>query len=1700
MANDSHRAPASVDELQTAEFTVPEGTAEAEELTASAQAPRALDSAPETRALIAAAVRELAAPGNDDRRKAAIHHSLGLLIENRLGDVRQAAAHYEEACRLAPGTVVALRSARRTCWSRQNWAMVLRLLDDERGRISNPARAATLLLQKGRIHEDWLVSMEEAEECYREALRLDASNRQVLYRLRRLLWRKQDYPGLIDICRRAAATTRDRKYRGLLLGEMGRILDGKLGEVDAAIATYSAAFVEDPSLAFVRAALKRLCHEHSRWRELADVLLTEGDLGGADGDRVQAYLTAARLYRDRLGQGDRSLEILSRVRRICPSDATILQEIADLLEHTGQYADLADVYHEMLESLHDTSERVAAHYRLGQVLEERLDQEDEAIVHYRRAVSLDPTYVPALRALGKLCQRRGHWAELIGMNAAEAEAVVDGEARAVRYHGLAEQCETQLGDLPRAIEYHRRALAACTHFGPSERALERLFTTTEDWQALADMHESRLELFEGEELGRQLAELGRLWEERLKDPERAVDHYRRGLEHLPDELSILRALQRLYAEAGRHEDLLQTLDREIERTSDTGSVVALMHKAAEICETKLDNVDEAVTRYKEILLRAPAHWVTLTSLGRIYHRQAKWQEVLALYQVEAEQQGIQPERLGSLHFKIGEIYLEHLGNDDAALAAYAKATAVFPNYLPALQGLGRLHRKREDWEKLLEVMRRQAEVQSVPEQKAMSLYSIGDLYETHLGQAGVAIQYYRQALEVVPGHEISLSALLRNLVADNRWREVTDLYARALSAAVDDRSRVFILKRLGEIWNQRLLNSSKAVECYEEALALSGEDLETLDALSRLYLRIGAYPRLAAIYERLAFRAKDAAEATSFLHEAAWVLEVHLPEQDTARVYEEILRRHPEDILALEALERIHHASTDPKTRVRISDAHAALEDDPASRSALLFELAEARQAAGDLLGAVSALAQAAELVDDFMVTYELRRLREQLGQWDLLAKSLEKQAEIAQDKVLVVESLMRAATLYQERLQDQDRAVSALTRVLENDPLHHQAAVRLEQILVRREAWSEVVEVLRRRLEHPVLRDRPSRVGVAQAQIELLTRMAWIQREHLQQPSEAVAALSKCIQLDPNHLPTLHTLGELLWGMEQWQEAVDTYSRIVAVSDDPELLRSAHLRLGELLGDRLGDSRRAISSYQNVLANAPSDVTAIGKLFDLFAKDRDWENAADMVSRLIEIEREPQRLVAHRAALADIHEKGFGDSRLAAEQLQHALAIDPTNEAILSRFARLCAHLGEWERVADAIRSFLVALPSDQESRGIAHRVQLAEILWRRLGRPREALEQVRAAVEIDPTHVEARLAAAAILVEGGCPEEAIAEHREVQSIDRVNVTSLGQMRAIWSRTGNHDMAYAAATALCCLGQAHEEDEQIYQERRSKGIRHPRAPVDSGLFDQHLVHPGEDRTGRAILAALGEVAHRIRASRLTEWQVAKTDRLPPRSEDPLRTVVREVGDLLGLEHEVDIFVSPVRPREMDLLLTDPPSLVAGAGIAMACSAAELRCWVGYLLSYVRNRTWVAYGADGGELGKLICAACMAVEPPVQVACLGQPTEDVGELARGIQRNLSRRGRRALDDACRSLGSAREVNVDEWAVAMHHTGLRVGLWVASDLEAAWAHLRRMDPALATKPSDGEASLGRVRSSPLATELLHFWLSHEYFSLRQATLR
>jgi len=1265
----------------------------------------------------------------------------------------------------------------------------------------------------------------------------------------------------------------------------------------------------------------------------------------------------------------------------------------------------------------------------------------------------------------------------------ELDAAGDEPAERARLlHSMALVIEHRQGDRRRAMYHLLEAHRLCPDDLAYLRSLRHNLWARGNWPMVARLLDAEFNLLKDPaQRGTLLVLKGELLRELLADTEAAVEAYLEASRLVPRSPRVLSRARTLLALTGQRQRQAEVCRQYASATADAGLRALLLTEAGWLSEEHLGDEEAALGDYARALKLDPGNTSALAHRKRLLERLERWEELVEVLVQQGRLAGPGEQQVAAFS-RAASVCRDRLGQTGRALELLARAHAATGGFPLALEVMAREPAAAAAQEQLHELMMDQVDALPDRRQRAEVLFFLSGKRGCDPEQAALLV---RQALDLAPDHRGALEAVLRGHHADEAWEEALQVADRALEHTEDDGLWLDLLHRMAELCDARLGDPERAMELHERALARSPEDLESLDALRGLYWRTGEHERLLGVLEQLVLRAGDDGDAVGLLHEKAQIVERHMPRQDVASVYERILELDPNEPTALEALARIYNNRGDHAGLCRVLSVLSSQEEDRRYRETLLLRLAGAREAVGDAASAAWALGMVAPQTDSLVVAKELRRLRQIQAQWDMVVESLEQEARLSLDADLRDASLLTAAKILEDRLEDPDRAEGVLRRILEQDPLHEAAAERLETMLSKRQRWPRLVAALKLRIGS--LEERED--GRPQDRVDLLFRLAQIQRLHLEQPGDAIDSATRCLELDPMHRPSLRLLGPLHMEQEQWHEAVDVYTRLMATCHDTDELRSIHGRLAEVFSDRLDEPLQAISCYQNTLAISPGDVEALTRLQELFLRVEDRNSAADTLAQLVEVTEEPRSRAAHLISLAELYDREFDEPVLAVEHLQQAQHLDPTSEQILSRLKELLTRLDQWEDLCEAIRSFLAALPAEQQARGFSHRMELGQVMQNRLRRLAEGLEQYQAVIDLDPTNLEARHAAARVLEDDGRLDEAVRAYREILDIDAGDTRSLRRLMAIWTRMDDLEGAYAAAAVLAYRDQASGGEARFYRERRGDGARYPRRCLEPSAFETVLVHPSEHSNGRSVLAVLVRVAHLLYPPDLQAWGVGPQSLLSSQAEHPLPGVVAQVARELGLEFRVDVHLSAKRPHDMDLLMTDPPTLVAGDEVMEDRSPMEVRGEVGRLLSYLRNDSWIAHGLDHKELGTLVVCATMATSSSLKQA-RGSGQDPRLALARKIRRSLAPDDMVDLEAASTALRKGREPDFEVWTQAMHRTALRTALWVTNDLEAVLDHVLRAGSRPAKERREG------LRQSSLAMDLVRYWISEEFLTLRK----
>ncbi|MGE0786168.1 MAG: tetratricopeptide repeat protein [Sandaracinaceae bacterium] len=1621
----------------------------------------------------------------DPARRARLSYELARLHETLLRDPKIAHANYQQTLSIQKDHLPSLRGARRTAIALKDYRGALGLFDAEARITADSRRKAALLLAKGRLLEDALGDADKAKGVYRTAAELDKTDISVLKAIEQRDRASESWSELSRTLEREAnAVASDARYRAALIVERARVLEHREQRVEAAIELLETALRIDPSASSALESLERLCHAQRRWRDLTLVLARRAEATEDPSERALAFYRIGRLHAERLGNRDDAITALEAAAQQTPRDPLILSELASMLSQSEQWARLIDVLAQLSEATEDKGEQLALWHRIGNLLDERLGKPEHARTAFERALSLDATHVPTLQALARLYEAAEAWDAMIAMHLAEANHAADAKRRASAHARVAEVLEVKKDDREEAMKHHARALSLSPGLAVSFKALSRLYGDTGRHRSLIELYERAIEqAAESEAAITHLFKVGAIYEDNLGEHEQAAHVYRRILERDAGNLGALHALQRATERAGRHDELVDALEREADLRHDDGRIVELLHRAAEILDERLGDTDGAMKRYHKILEIDPRYAPALAGLGRIYHRTGRWDDLLELYEAEL---ALDPRGVGAapLLHKMGQLCEERIGDEARAIDCYRRALDAEPRHRPSLVALEQRLAARRDWSELVLVLELELDGLSDPMARARAAYRLGEVYEQHLDAPDRAAGAFESALAAVPGYPPANDALERLRASQSAWRRLADQLeergSRALAKAdagddpAAERAAASLFVRAGELFGYALGDPRRAASCYERALEVSPTHLEALLALEQLYRRLSRHDALAKIYGSLARALQDPGARITALRELSRLASrASGHEADVRQINEAILRLAPDDPAALETLEALALASDDRALLAQIDQRLALSAGDAKLASGYQARLAESLESLGDG-GALDAYRAALSSdAENIAAAKGLARVALAHGDAAALVEAARGEAQVTPEPHRAARLLVRAAQASQRQLDDSRSALRDYERALELWPDDADAAAGLTELLLSSGQAARAADRLGRAAGSA---QSPERVA------SLWMEVARLQADMLNNVAAAVSSLNRVLKENPSHVPALRQLAELHVRHARWAEAAELLSKVVSLAPDNDLLLEAHLKLAMIWDEHLDDPTRARVSLQAVLSLDEASPEALARLAHLSARTGDPDKAAQTLRRLVEVAADPADEASAWVMLSNVQDQR-GDGDAARGAALQAVALEGPDSRGVERHKSLIRDKADWQAHAEALRAWLNTASDPLRRR--AGRLEVARILSDELGRPARAVEELEKAVREQPTDVEMRRLLAVNMRQAGNHTESANELRRILHDHTTNPVLWRELSTTFQAAGDLAAARRALMPLVPLGEATPaEREEIARYPSRPGAAAPGA-LDAALIEAFYPIRRTEALCELLRLLTPGIA-KLYPPDLDAYGVASRDRLTSRSSEPVRAAAERVASIFGLG-DFSLFLHRARGKGISVELYEPPAIMLPAPIAEMGEAQRT-------FAFARAMSNIAVGLYAvdrltpREIEIVLASVARRASPSFGS---GLTSEDILEdIGKRTYKGLPRKNRRTLDERCGAYVQSQAVDFAHFVEAIVTSANRIALVVADDLLAVLDVLHKYERDLT------HLSGAKLVAHPMVTRLCRFWVSPEADALRQ----
>jgi tetratricopeptide (TPR) repeat protein len=1165
----------------------------------------------------------------------------------------------------------------------------------------------------GELYETVLDDPAGAVEAWRSRLNEDPADEQALAALERLYERQGAWRSLVEVARSREQVLGDAGERRRLLVKAATTLSERLDEPAEAVGVWRTV-VEDfgpdrESLGALASLYERL----SAWVDLGAVLENELALAEEPADRGALLVRLGDVRRLRLGDTAGALDAYRQALMLDPLDnasRAALEALLDAPEARREAAETlrplyeADADHEKLlrtldieaEAAEVPAERLRALSRAAGLSEGPLADPRRAFDYTARAAREalnDPSLPDWLARLERLADATGRHRDLARVLEDVATDVLDEALGLEVTLRVAELARGRLEDVELARAWYKRALDLRPDSRQALTALEAIYEQTADHLALLDVLARRVEHAANDDERRELFyRQARLNRDVLENPKAAITAYESVLD-LGLDPPALRALEQLYAETSRDEDLVALYERQVAEHPDNEADLHV--KLADVARGRLRDLPRAFDRLEAALnleVEHPGAVASLESLLEgaedpderaraaamlepVYLRRSDWARVRVTLEARLAASGDPEERRGLMR-RLAQLHEEQREDYRAALEVVAQLFQEAITDEDTWAELERLARVAGAEARLAEIYTTGlAAVETDEPATARLARRTGEIY-AQLGDVERALTFYRRALAFEPDSRPLFEALDGLLVRAGRPAERVDLYRAGLEHRTEPAERLALLHSIANLEENELKAPDRAVEAYRAALDVDDRDARSLEALTRLLRDARRFRELAELFSHR-IDVSDGVEARAALR------------LELARLQRHELVDLPAAVDQLEAI-----VAEQPWHRDAIAELESLTSDD----------------------------AQKARVVDI------LRPLYERADDWNDLVRLNEQRLTLASEPSERVAIYRENARLFEERAGDKPRAFAAIREAFALDPEDGDVRGELDRLAEAVGAWNELAAAYERaaaNTEGPTKRD-------------LLEALARVHDARRDDPRSALDAYGRLWALDETALEPLEAMDGLALLLGDWPSYVRVLSASAElVTGDAERARLWR-RVGEARRDMLADDAGALAAFEHALEFEPTHLPTVDALLELTEARDDAARSVELYRRRVELtpEEESGRRYDLLVRMAERFETGLSDRRQAVDVLREALEVRPGDKPVLRSLDRLLRAESLWSELLDNLR--LEVEGAEGPAERAVHLRAIGDVYRDRLEDPAEALEAYRRALEETPDDAE--------------------------------------------------------------------------------------------------------------------------------------------------------------------------------------------------------------------------------------------------------------------------------------------------------------------------------------------------------------------------
>lgn len=1260
--------------------------------------------------------------------KIALHRELGQRMAAR-GDAADAMTHWASVLALDPAAEDAqaeLATLAQSAGAHDRYAAALVMAADA---AQVGPRHYSLLVEAGDVTANDLNDGAAAIELYQRVLSgaaLAPTKLTVGRRVEKLLDAAELFGERLSVLEGLAQTETDPVERRRVLGQCARLAE-RLEEFDRGLGFWQQRLEADASDLEALDAMIELTGRLERWEAHVEALRRRV---GADVPNLQRRLDLARIAStqgQQLEQVADSIDTWKQIQEQFGEDAETVDALFDLLVRASRFEDIYELLGRAV--IRDAARAAEVLARVADVCREHLGRPDEAAKAYHRAIVMEPGLTRAQDGLKTLLD--------------------NPDAKGSAVNGLA-----------------------------------KAYELTDDWQAIIELLDDRLELALGDDVRVDLLrEAATLYEKRGDDLSGALGAIRRAVPLDPASRELESELSRLAEATEQWQDAADTVGLAalaLEESRKERSAELHRHRARLL--ERLEDLSGALESWLAALGLVPHDLETAAEAIRVgagaggwdgaagaavmvsHARDALQGDLIDSLAANAEEAGafaalaagtaraipapgeISSELGRSLEVRVAGWLQSKVEDAPAAEAALVRALAHDPGHTDTLRELARLQ-WREPSRALVDTLLKIAgafpdDLDPLHDAGKLARGPVGDVElagsiidrlhraSRRLWEGGAEAAGERPAGEMAVW---SLDELVRIALEGNDARRAVDLLVSGARMPVDPERSREMRRRAGELCRDPLDDQDRALRLLQSVVDESVEDAEAVAQLGGLLEQRGRLPELLALRQRQLELDLDSETRLAARLEIARVLGLIEAEGGRIGVLGENLKEFPGHESSVEQLAQMYisHGRDQDLSDLYTTQATAVENlDEPARAAGLWARAAELFETVlGDVPSALKAHRRVVALESTVTALDALARLHMDRDEPGVAAEWLQRRLDAASEEERV-QIALRLADAHLAA-DNADGAMAVLSNMIDADADASEARERLAGLLREAEQWEPLAKLLSDGAPHES--DPATRLAYVREAAQLY-------EERLGRPDLAIPVLEMGVALAPDdrELKSKLALGLRVAGrLEPAREILEVLLKQFGRRRSSDRA-AVHYQLAQVAhaGKDLEEAMTQLEKARKMDMSHPGILRMAGRMA---AEAGQLERAEKSYRALLLVVRrqDPGGADVKVGAAEVLYELSLlataqEDEEQAKELLETALSTAAQHDAEAERFkADLIGH-GNIELALVAIEKRLAAVETpESEALMLSHR---ADLLAHHLDRKEEGLDALIKALELAP------------------------------------------------------------------------------------------------------------------------------------------------------------------------------------------------------------------------------------------------------------------------------------------------------------------------------------------------------------------------------